>query len=91
MPSRVKKEGSQTNLLKKSCCKIEQHVLKLSADFEKKVVEKKLFQSFIRKIVFFEVFFSKTLVLEKVFVPVQKSLKIPNFKHQASFLQIFLI
>lgn len=91
MPSRFSKEGSKSNLLKKPCCKIEQHAIKLSADFEKKVVEKKVFQSFIRKIVFLDVFFSKTIVWEKILIPVQKSLKVPNFKHHASFLQIFLI
>lgn len=66
-------------------------MIKLSADFEKKVTEKKLFQTVIRQIVFLDVFFSKTFVLEKVLLPIQKCLKIPHFKHQASFLQIFLI
>jgi hypothetical protein len=91
MPSIYNRGGFSTKISKKSCCKIEQHVLKLSTAFEKKNVEKKIFQSFVKKIIFFEIFFSKKIFSDQILGVVQKKLLPSSLKFRLSFLQIFRI
>ncbi len=91
MPSAFNKEGLSSNLHKKSCCKLEQHVLKLNSDFEKKISTKKIFQSFVKKIIFFEIFFSKTHFFSQKLSEVTKIVFWDYLKNRLSFLQLFLI
>ena len=91
MPSRFNEGNFSPKIYKKSCCKIEQHVLKLSTAFEKKNIDKKIFQCFVKKITFSEIFFIKNYFLNYILVSVQKNLYHKSLKFRLSFLQIFII
>lgn len=91
MPSRFNGGGLLPKISKKECCKIEQHVLKISSTFEKQNLDKKILQYFVKKIIFFEIFFAKIHFFENYSTHFLHFQYFKSLHFRLSFLQIFII
>ena len=91
MPQKANNEGFTKHFERQSCCKIDQHLLKLNSVAEKKIQEKKIFQNFIKNIQFFEIFF-QLKSFNSLLAGFLSEIEFLNpLKIHLSFLQVFQI
>jgi len=91
MPQKANNEGFTKHFERQSCCKIDQHLLKLNSVAEKKIQEKKIFQNFIKNIQFFENYFTKKSFNSNFRGFLRKLEVLQSLKIHLSFLQVFQI
>lgn len=88
MPNKSNEGGFWAKISKKPCCKIEQHSVKLSSASERLNFDKKIFQSFIKKLIFFELFSEKSQFKPVIFL---KNLHFTLIKPGQYLLKLFQI